>query len=543
MNPTRLLHFDGSFIESGIFYSGRVAAQRFMVLLEQQGAVSAVQKLDGFYRFVAGDDRYIWFGSDHAGSYPLFYRTGPVFTWSVHAGETGNDLVPDDQSLCCLMACGYVPGNYTLYKDVLEVEPGAVYQWSVEHQRLEIHSRTIPLSPARPDFDMLDDLTSSFFRAGTTVPHPPQLNLALSGGLDSRIILAQALRHGRKINAFSYGKRDAIEPRISEALCRAFDIPWTFYDFDEYRYLIEDKTRHRNFAYHAFSGRSIPQEQDYISGCLAGPGSLFLGGHSGDLIAGSYLTPELPYIRSRKALTDYIFYKHAQLTPVTGRGFYDAVWQRLAETFEGIETNIEGIREAAFRFNHQNRQRRYVVNSVRAYTAHGHPFFLPLYTKGLIDYFSCLPADEKLDQKFYKRFAKDYLFKGDLARLAEIESTRPMRAAYKPAGITGMLKFRIRTLDRYKLRKRLFSSQATGYASPLNFMMGETTDRAITGKRVAEHFPFLPELAAKFDDSGCPMAAAHLRKLQRYKAAQLNINGFHVLYYLGMLMREDGVGV
>jgi hypothetical protein len=184
------------------------------------------------------------------------------------------------------------------------------------------------------------------------------------------------------------------------------------------------------------------------------------------------------------------------------------------------------------------------VNSVRAYTLHDIPFFLPLYTKGMVDFFSGLPTEEKLDQKFYKQFATGFLFKGDLALLAEIPSTRPLTAAYKPAGFAERMKFRIRNLDRYKLRKRLFRGQATGYSTPLCFMMGETTDRMITRKRIAEHFPFLPALAAEFDDSGCPIAADHIRKLQRLWASQLNINGFYVLYYLGMLFgvkKDDDV--
>ncbi|MFU8860461.1 MAG: asparagine synthase-related protein [Cyclonatronaceae bacterium] len=533
-----LLCFDGSYIDSGKFYSGPDAAKHFKFLIEQHGAVKAAGFIDGFFRFVAGDDRHTWFGADHLGSYPLFYRTEPDFSWSVHAGKMDTDPVPDDQSLCCLLACGYVTGNHTLYKGVLEAEPGVVHTWHHKQRKLETSSPSKPANPAPPpvpDFGKLDELSSALFRAESANTEPLKFTLSLSGGLDSRIILAQALRHGIEPSAFSYGKWNTPDQRIAKKICRELDIPWTFHNYGDHRALINDQQRHSRFADHAFSGRSIPHEQDYISGHLTPPGSLILGGHSGDLIAGSYLTPELALTGSEKAFTDLMFYRHAQLTPVTGRRFYDVVRQRLAESFAGMDTSRGGIERAALRFNQLNRQRRYIVNSVRAYTLHDIPFFLPLYTKGMVDFFSGLPAEEKLDQKFYKQFATEFLFKGDLALMAEFPSTRPLTAAYKPAGFAERLKFRIRNLDRYKLRKRLFRSQATGYATPLCFMMDETTDRSISRKRIADHFPFLPALAAEFDDSGCPVAAGHIRKLQRLRGSQLNINGFYVLYYLGML--------
>ncbi|TVQ07859.1 MAG: hypothetical protein EA364_16270 [Balneolaceae bacterium] len=534
-----LLCFDGSYIESGKFYSGQDAAKHFKFLIEQHGPVNAAGVVDGFYRFVAGDDRHTWFGADHLGSYPLFYRMEPDFSWSVHAGKMDTSPVPDDQSLCCLLACGYVTGNHTLYKGVLEAEPGAVHTWHHKQGKLETSRRANTATPTVPGFGELDELSSALFRAESAAKEPLAFNLSLSGGLDSRIILAQALRHGKNLNAFSYGKWNTPDQRIAKRICQEFDIPWTFHNYGDHRSLVDDKQRHSRFADHAFSGRSIPHEQDYISAHLTSPGSLILGGHSGDLIAGSYLTPDLALARSGKELTDLMFYRHAQLTPVTGRRFYDVVRQRLAESFGGLEAGEEGIERAALRFNHLNRQRRYIVNSVRAYTLHDIPFFLPLYTKGMMDFFSGLPAEEKLDQKFYKQFATGFLFKGDLAPLSEITSTRPLTAAYKPAGFAERMKFRIRNLDRYKLRKRLFRSQATGYSTPLYFMMGETTDRLITRKRIGEHFPFLPSLAAKFDGSGCPIAADHIRKLHRLRASQLNINGFYVLYYLGMLFGEN----
>jgi asparagine synthetase B (glutamine-hydrolysing) len=85
-----ILCFNGSFIENGIFYTGLKASERFRFLLEKFGPEMTVDRLDGFFRFVAGDEQNIWLGADHAGSYPLFYRTDPDFAWAVHAGDFNN---------------------------------------------------------------------------------------------------------------------------------------------------------------------------------------------------------------------------------------------------------------------------------------------------------------------------------------------------------------------------------------------------------------------------------------------------------------------
>jgi asparagine synthase (glutamine-hydrolysing) len=255
----------------------------------------------------------------------------------------------------------------------------------------------------------------------------------LSGGLDSRIIVAMLKRLGAEdVICFTYGKKGNREAEISRQVAEALGYRWYFVEYTKEK-LYDGYHSRAISVYKIYSSNltSLPHTQDFLAvkelkeeGKIP-ENAVFVPGHTGDMISGGHIPLDYDQHQSYtfdKFLID-ILKKHYSLwkwnTTELGPLFKDRVWKSVGDI--PVYSN-ESCANAIELFDFSERQAKYIVNSVRVYEFFGFQWRIPLWDVELIDFFLQVPVSYRIHQLLYKNYAKN-LFTRHLQSLSEIECT------------------------------------------------------------------------------------------------------------------------
>ena len=344
-------------------------------------------------------------------------RSWPLF-WALQDGaDGGRRLVISDDATAMraalsdphldprarreLLDAGFVSGTDTLLVGVHQTEQGTI----VHVDRATGRARTVNHSLARfceesdtvTDPEELTDLLLAALDAvmGRTLedlagrPGSPRLVLPLSGGLDSRLLVAWLTLHGAldRAVAFTYGRPGTREVEVSRKVAEAVGLEWHAVDYVPAELREAWQTQDAaDFLEYGYALGALPHVQDwYALRSLLGrgvvrPGDVVLPGHT---IVGNmhdeHLLEEPSVTRGQVAKA--ILIHHQELQGDQRRAYADPyraakVRDFLAlHPFTGSPRDVQSILES---YNVRERQTKYINNSVRAYEHLGLGWALPM---------------------------------------------------------------------------------------------------------------------------------------------------------------------
>lgn len=189
-------------------------------LYEEYGD-DCVLHLRGMFAFALWDDRRkrLVLGRDRLGKKPLFYRVGPEgLTFGselrlMRVGETSRPEI-DISALNHYLSLQYVPSPQTIYKDVAKLPPAHLLVYENDgavqlrrYWRLSYEPKTTV--SLRDATDELEHLLEEAVRIRLMSEVP--LGVFLSGGIDSAVIAALAMRHGGgPVRTFAIGFQSSL---------------------------------------------------------------------------------------------------------------------------------------------------------------------------------------------------------------------------------------------------------------------------------------------------------------------------------------------
>ena len=284
--------------------------------------------------------------------------------------------------------------------------------------------------------EMLDQIfVNTFSRLiESTVKQGKKLIVPLSGGLDSRIIVAMLKRLGvNDVTCISYGRKGNRESIISKKVAEALGYDWLFVKYTAQKWHECYNSKETDY-FQKWAGNlsSLPHLQDFLAlrelktkGKLP-DSSAFVPGHSGDMLAGSHI-PHY-YLDNSRSYDSETF-----LVDSLKKNYNLWKWpSELEHTFkEKINKSTTGLEikdnetcaNAIEFFDFNERQAKFIVNSVRAYEFFGYEWRIPLWDTELIDFFLKVPIKYRISQNLYKKYARDWLFSEELSVLKNIDCT------------------------------------------------------------------------------------------------------------------------
>jgi asparagine synthase (glutamine-hydrolysing) len=420
----------------------RALAGELLAARDEAGTRAALANAQCPFALVFETQDWAIAACDRIRSTPLFHATvadgAAVVSNDARALVTASEaLEPDADSLLEMEMAGFTTGDTTVYNAIRQIGPGMFVRidaagGTTTHR----YHRYLPTGGTN-DGDLGAVLDRVFAELVARLDGKRVL-VPISGGLDSRLVLAKLKEHGcRALESFSYGMPGNTDAMAGRDVAERLGVPW--------RFVASRPAAHREFFRGAKArefwrfadGLScVPSPQDVVplaemveAGAI-GPDTVIVNGQTGDFLSGGHIPAVLLGPTSRREdLNGAILDKHYALwrslgTPenrarMTSR-IEDAIGLAPAPTYDRVEAIA---RYELWEF--EGRQARWVVNAQRTYDYLGLGWELPLWHPALIDFFRDLPVDLKIGQRCYRDYLRRWDHAGLFAGFARARSSWP----------------------------------------------------------------------------------------------------------------------
>jgi asparagine synthase (glutamine-hydrolysing) len=385
--------------------------------------IEKLNQLNGFFSIIREDEQAVFASVGPSRSFPLFYgQKGTTVYLSDDAywvRDQVGDTEFDDLAETEFALCGYVTGPDTLYPHVkqLQTAEGLMVSNSSEGPIITTtrYFRRFfrnPFAIGEEELCQLhEELLEQAIRRLITWADGRCLCLPLSAGRDSRLIALMLRRLGYdNVVAFSYGKPGNLEATVSRQVAQTLGFRWHFvpYSHEAWRAWFRSPER---WAYYRFADGlcSLPHIQDWPAvweirkARIIPDDAVFIPGHASTRLRPRHLrwTKRIP---AEEQLVKLIWRRHYALSPWDpkqgdlGRRLRQRVLHR-AEAPK-LETFLD-VESAAEKWIWQERNSKFIINSVRAYEFWGYQWWLPLMDLELINFWSKVPVQYRVDRLGY----------------------------------------------------------------------------------------------------------------------------------------------
>ncbi len=432
-NPyTSNWHHQGDYSARGyLFFNNRLyeGADLLDLMKEwssQSDFVAAVRQANGSFALVKHTADSVWAAVDRLRTIPLFYsHDGDDFFLSDDARwlqEQVNATSWDAAAANEFLFTGYVTGPDTLYPGIKQLQAGealfaqnasAGVQVRTERYYRYLHHDYF-VEPRAELTERMDAMLLAVARRLVRSVAGRPLLVPLSGGYDSRLLVLLLKRLGYdNVICFSYGKPGNRESLISEQVASLLGYRWEFvpYSNDQW-YQWYRSPQARQYIRYAENAVSVAHIQDWPAvWVLKQEGrvpadSVFVPGHSADFLAGSHIPPSFNTSASvgTRKLIDAILDRHYSLQVWSRKhaGMRRQFARRILRLVADIPHHTAAEAANAFEsWDWQERQAKFICNSVRVYEFWGYDWRLPFWDAEMMEFWERVPLEHRIAKAYF----------------------------------------------------------------------------------------------------------------------------------------------
>jgi len=401
----------------------------------QQKLSEVLSELNGNFAIIIRTKKWLFAAVDRIRSIPLFYgiKDGHAFLsddayWV--KGRSSKDK-PDLLNVKEFMLTGYITGSDTFFPEVKQLQAGEFlwcqdtedkpvisvcryYRW-LHGDYLEVGEKEL--------FEKMGQMHNRVFERFSESTRGSPLVIPLSGGYDSRLLAVMLKRLGREdVTCFSYGRPGNWESALSRRVAKILGYKWNFvpYSFKKWRKWSEESRDIGEYQCYAANLSSIPVMTNLLAvkelkeqGAIA-ENSIFVPGHTGDFISGGHI----PLYWAGKQSISFnellaaIWRRHYSLWK-TSISLHEDLVRKLSGQLEDVESDTYDGAISAFEYQEwQERQAKFIVNSVRVYEFYGFEWRLPFWDNDFMEFWQRVPVSYRIGKVLYDRFCV-HLFRGE----------------------------------------------------------------------------------------------------------------------------------
>ncbi len=388
-----------------------------------------IQDLEGAFLVMIWDrsKQEVIIANDRFGMYPLFYaHYGGKFIFAPEMKgilcNPGFDKKLNLAALAEYMRFQQLLGEKTFFEDITLLPPASILRVDYEILQLTRHNYwdwcSIRLLDKGLDVREVAEEGERLFRRAVNIrlERAKRPGVLLSGGLDSRTILAVANPQYRPITTTTYGHRDCRDVYLAARIARVSGTQHHFFELKDGNWVKEvadfhlDLTEGAHSWVHAHGMSTLPQVRELMDVNLSG----IAGPIGGPVLA----RPSIVYAPDGAALLNNLFLFYNQqhtwpgLTEAEAKNLYtdhykamlnglayDSFRMELAH-FDHLDIRLQGLF-----FNLTNRDRRLIFNFIIFNNSHFENR-CPFYDYQFVNWAICLPVEHKTNKQFHYSLIK-----------------------------------------------------------------------------------------------------------------------------------------
>ncbi|MDD4150523.1 MAG: asparagine synthase C-terminal domain-containing protein [Bacteroidales bacterium] len=384
--------------------------------------------LNGIYSLISVKEKEIEIIVDSVNYFPIFFLFNKSQwiisdSWEIILNEKSS-FIPNKKVEAEFINAGFVLGYDTLDCDIKKTKSGSkiildsdgnqsvITNWSFLPDAFFDHPKDKLVELTFNMFNAVQDRMIKFLDGRTAV-------LPLSGGFDSRLIACMLKDCSySKVVCFTYGKPN-IEERISKKVAAKLGFEWHFINYKELETAGYLETKDfKEYTKLAGNGYSMPYLQEYFAvkylkeNQIIPDDSVFLPGHSGDFLGGSYIMKTVKTDTHNKQLPKHLRKKYFW--------FFDkkdnkAIENRLTESINCPEENkISTIYNPYIEdWDIKEKYAKFILHSSIVFNHFGYKHYFPLWDTNIVEHFRKIPFefrenktlyDEVLISKYFNKF-------------------------------------------------------------------------------------------------------------------------------------------
>lgn len=384
-----------------------------------------VQSADGAFAAVQARPDRVIAAVDRTRSVPLFYAS--------HAGRAlisddaywiagqlppeSRDPIPEAEFL----AIGYVTGRDTLHPRIKQLLAGETLSVTVGAAVVETnryflygHGPYRDASAAELLLEWESTLARIIERLIRSVDGRP-IVVPLSGGLDSRLLLLELWRSGYdNVRAFTYGVRGHSEGRIAEQVARELGVPWTHVEYTRDRWHHWYRSpEYAAYVRYADGLSAVAHVQDWPAvwemqrAGQVPEDAVFMPGHNGGFLFGENGNLHRIAHPSLEDLVWNLERVHYHNWRVRDPRLRRAMRRRLVEAVGDVPLDRHGSATSAWeRWEWQERQAKFMTNSVRVYEFWGFDWRLPYWDVEAIEFWTHVPLHLRARARLHRAYVE-----------------------------------------------------------------------------------------------------------------------------------------
>jgi asparagine synthase (glutamine-hydrolysing) len=388
--------------------------------------------LNGFFLVVIDSVDYVWLIADKLRSIPLFYSNYNEEVWVSDqvSAEDVNFKTFEPISVTEFTYAACTVGNKTLVRDISQISSSEIVSLSKDFKSIERykyydHKHSCSLSDNTAElYKKLEAITDNFIERIKRSTSGKALIIPLSGGYDSRYILAALIRNDIKnVVCYTYGDPKSFEISVAKRVAENLGVKLYTVEYTDEMWssLLCDKNFSLYLDY-AFNYSSVPHIQDYLAlrelkskGVLPENG-VVIPGFCGDLLGGSYIPKEIIENNQSQLLKgtieEYIFNKQFKNSnEVIDKDDKCKIINSISATLIKRDNfTIDELISDNEMFLTEHKVSKFVVNSLRVYEFFGFEWRMPLWDDELMDFWYKVPNEFRVNNELYNNYLFDCLF-------------------------------------------------------------------------------------------------------------------------------------
>lgn len=388
-----------------------------------------INSANGIFTVIIQSTDFLMIANDTSRIFPLFYSFhNNLLYLSDDIISLKNKLKItelNEQSITEFSEAAHTLGKKTLLNDIFQTQSNEYLLFENDKlikQSFFFSYSTKKINPS-PYINLKNEaiqvFEESFNRLIISLNNRP-VALPLSGGFDSRLIAVMLKKHNYKnVTCFTFGKKNNFETHNSKKTADALNYKWIFIEYS--KELVAgfiDTDIFKEYLHYAGKYSSMPFLQEYFAvkylkeNNLIAENSIFIPGHSGDLLGGSQFIKVIPENLKSSKIPSLILKKKFFYNSISDSGK-----QKIKKT---IKTSLlsfnsdyqQYIPYSVFEdYDIKEKLSKFIFNSTSIFNFFGFEQRFPYWDKKMLHFFKTVPFKYKKMKLLYDDILKNYYFK------------------------------------------------------------------------------------------------------------------------------------